>query len=326
MHPSKPTYFALIGVLAALGITSCGGEAEWPPEVLGHGQGTAQNVILEKGRDSYGVYCIGCHGEAGDGKGPAARFLEPKPRDFKTCRLKFGGVPAGEAPSDADYIHTITHGLKGTSMPSFRFVAADERQAIVAYLRKFCPKKETPGTSIQIDADPWARSPEAGIAEGAKVYYGYARCWSCHPAYVTKPEIATHLASFSMPATGLRTNIYESETKDSDWGSPIRAPDFLVDRIKTGTDLDVLVKIIGSGIGGTAMPTWAGGLKPRQLWGLAYYVSSVAQLRGTPEARALMEKMATQPAFDPTPPVPEQQPEDAEAGAPDDGAEKGATP
>ena len=34
------------------------------------------------GKAVYERKCLLCHGEKGDGKGPAAELLDPKPRDF----------------------------------------------------------------------------------------------------------------------------------------------------------------------------------------------------------------------------------------------------
>lgn len=42
-----------------------------------------KNVSLLQGRDIYNATCWVCHGENGDGKGPATRkFPDPQPRDF----------------------------------------------------------------------------------------------------------------------------------------------------------------------------------------------------------------------------------------------------
>jgi mono/diheme cytochrome c family protein len=85
--------------------------------------------------------------------------------------------------------------------------------------------------------------------------------------------------------------LWESETKESQWGAPIRAPDFLYDSIKTGYDVANLATVINAGVGGTAMPTWSGALTAEQLWGISHYVRSLALLRGTPEAHQLKQKL-----------------------------------
>ena len=86
-------------VAFATSMVSCGQHDDWPPEQLaltGSPQGAA---TLELGRSVYERDCIGCHGPKGDGQGPAARFLSPRPRDFTKGIFKFAGVPAGELPA-----------------------------------------------------------------------------------------------------------------------------------------------------------------------------------------------------------------------------------
>ena len=41
------------------------------------------------GERTYATYCIGCHGEKGLGDGPAAEFLNPKPRNFVNGQFKY---------------------------------------------------------------------------------------------------------------------------------------------------------------------------------------------------------------------------------------------
>ena len=87
------------------------------------------------------------------------------------------------------------------------------------------------------------------------------------------------MKSADMKVGSFRANLYRSEIKDSDWGSPIMPPDFLTTRIKTGYAKEGIVRVVSAGVGGTAMPTWGEVLKSKQLWALAYYVESLAKLR-----------------------------------------------
>ena len=57
--------------------------------------------------------------------------------------------------------------------------------------------------------------------------------------------------------------------------------------VHDGTELTDLYRTIASGIGGANMPTWKGALKEDELWGLAYYVRSLVEMRDTPEAGKL---------------------------------------
>jgi mono/diheme cytochrome c family protein len=266
---------------------------DWGPAALGSGETSATRRQLELGRDVYGTYCVGCHGESGDGNGHAARFLDPKPRDFRLGRLKFAAVASGEAPRDDDYLRILEHGLSGTAMPSFALLPERERRAVIAYLREFVTpaQREASGAALAVGKDPWADDPARGVTEGRKVYHAFAKCWACHPAYETPTEIARLLEESKLPAAELRPNLYESETKESQWGAPIRAPDFLRDRIKTGLEVASLATVINAGVGGTAMPTWSGALSPEQLWGIAHYVRSLSLLRGTAEAGQLTQRL-----------------------------------
>ena len=268
------------------GVWGCEAD-DWGPQKLSHGKtlDEAQVEQLRKGRKVYATYCVGCHGEAGDGNGRAARFLDPKPRNFKLGLIKFARVSSGEFPREADYLRILDHGLTGTAMPSFRFLPIERKRAVVAYIRTFYEEgPEAPGARIEVGEDPWFEEPEEGIAEGEKVYHGIAKCWSCHPAFVPPEKITEYHEAYGLGKPGLRKNLYESKVTDSQWGAPIRPPNFLIDHVKTGPEVDNLVYVIASGVGGTAMPTWAGILEPEQLWGLAYYVHDLAMQRGSKEA------------------------------------------
>jgi mono/diheme cytochrome c family protein len=275
--------YALI-VTTALFASACTGD-DWGPEQLGEGRTSHTARTAELGRELYGQYCVGCHGENGDGAGPAARFLDPKPRDFRLGRLKFAGVQSGDPPRDEDYLRTIEHGLRGTAMPSFALLSLDERRALVAYIREFIDptKRKPPGDALAIAKNPWAKDPRGAVEMGKRVYHTHAKCWSCHPVYASQEEFSAYYKEAGLGDQERRPDPSHSVVTESSWGAPIRAPNFLVDRVKTGFELEGLVRVIQAGVGGTAMPTWAGALKPKELWGLAYYIRSLALKRGTPE-------------------------------------------
>ena len=188
--------FACAAVLALL--AGCSDEG-WGPEQLGQGHTSSTVRQLSLGRDVYANYCVGCHGEKGDGNGPAARFFDPKPRDFRVGRIKFANVSSGEAPRDEDYVRIVTQGLAGTAMPSFALLSTQERAAVVAYVKTFSKKKQSPGRPPPMGGDPFARDPARGIAAGKAAYHATAKCWSCHPAYEPWPEIARLTVEAKLP-------------------------------------------------------------------------------------------------------------------------------
>ena len=52
--------------------------------------------LLEKGKTVYTVNCMTCHGEKGDGNGPAGQYMNPKPRDFAKEKFKGGKSGSGK--------------------------------------------------------------------------------------------------------------------------------------------------------------------------------------------------------------------------------------
>jgi mono/diheme cytochrome c family protein len=69
--------------------------------------------------------CVACHGKAGDGNGPRAYFISPKPRSFVTAesRMIF---------TRAILINSIAQGKRGTEMPSWDKVLTDQEIANIA--------------------------------------------------------------------------------------------------------------------------------------------------------------------------------------------------
>jgi mono/diheme cytochrome c family protein len=86
-------------------------------------------------RGLYRKHCVHCHGITGDGKGPTAAFLNPYPRDYRRGIFKFKSTPSTLPPTDEDMHRILINGISGTSMPSFRLLAEDEREALVQYVK-----------------------------------------------------------------------------------------------------------------------------------------------------------------------------------------------
>lgn len=82
------------------------------------------------GKTLYAASCTACHGVVGNGKGPAAIALKPKPTDF-TAPGWF------EGRTDAQLVTSIRAGRPGTSMAPFTELSDAEAADLVAYLRTF---------------------------------------------------------------------------------------------------------------------------------------------------------------------------------------------
>ncbi len=97
-------------------------------------------VTSENGRTLYQSYCAVCHGSKGDGEGPAAASLYPKPTHFTKGLYKYRSTPWGSPPLDADIERTIRNGLHGTAMPNFGdILTPKEIRAVITVLKDFSP-------------------------------------------------------------------------------------------------------------------------------------------------------------------------------------------
>lgn len=110
---------------------------------LAHSEGAApdsQLVVnfgtkLQLGRMVYMKNCMHCHGVAGDGAGPTARYLNPLPRDYRLGVFKFTETLATERVTRHDLWRVVKYGIPGTYMPSFLLMDDDETDAVVEYVR-----------------------------------------------------------------------------------------------------------------------------------------------------------------------------------------------
>jgi mono/diheme cytochrome c family protein len=98
-------------------------------------QPTSEELTLARGRELYGIYCVACHGDKGEGDGPAARFLYPKPRNFVAGRFRIVST-VNAYPSDADLLQVITGGMPGSAMFPFAHLSDADRQSLVAQVRQ----------------------------------------------------------------------------------------------------------------------------------------------------------------------------------------------
>lgn len=120
---------ALVAYLQTLGRNNM--EGIKPAESHGHeGHIHITPELIARGKTLYETNCISCHGEKGDGKGPAAVALTPKPRNFLEEEFKYG--------DDVQSIFkTLEKGSPGTAMPSFAQLSSDDRKALAAYVGSF---------------------------------------------------------------------------------------------------------------------------------------------------------------------------------------------
>src|SRR3989475_394997 len=129
------------------------------------------------GKAIYERKCLLCHGEKGDGKGPSAELLLPKPRDFTRGLYKIRST-VNKTPTDQDLFRIITEGMPGTSMPAWAVLPEKDRHNLVAYIKSFAPEvfKEAPK---KLELPKEVSSSEASIKRG-KEMFDAIECHKCH--------------------------------------------------------------------------------------------------------------------------------------------------
>ncbi len=220
---------------------------------------------VEKGWLIYFKRCSFCHGLLGDGNGPAAKFMDPRPRDFTLGVFKFRTTKSGELPLDEDLFMTVSQGLAGTAMQGFddkvvnNGLTNEERWQVVYYIKTFAPEFANPeydpkGHVINF---PKVRSPysEDSIKKGESLFLK-AKCWECHGK--------------GGKGDGLR------EIKKDDWGFPVRIRNITQAwKLKGGSEVEDIYMRFSTGISGTPMPSFEKTFSDEERWQLANYVKSL---------------------------------------------------
>ncbi|MEM9826666.1 MAG: c-type cytochrome [Planctomycetota bacterium] len=121
-------------------------QPRWPADILVAGGDlidpdslirTSGPVRSDRDDQHYGLYrehCVTCHGIAGDGRGPAARFQSPYPRDLRRGVFKWKTTERNAKPVRDDFRRLLEHGVPGTAMPRFAGIDVADREALIDHL------------------------------------------------------------------------------------------------------------------------------------------------------------------------------------------------
>jgi len=223
---------------------------------------------IEYGKHVYERRCLGCHGEKGDGNGPAAAFMQTdRPRNFTLGVFKFRLTPSGSMPDDGDLLRTITRGVRGTAMPSWHELPEKDRLAVIQYIKYELAGdrskggkpylyfvEEPPKAPIYIGEPP---APSAQIVARGKDAWKQAKCWECHGQ------------------TGKGDGEKAAGLKD-DFGFPIPPANLTTGQFKSGASVKDIFRTMSTGLSGTPMPSFSASVPEADRWALAYYVLSLS--------------------------------------------------
>jgi mono/diheme cytochrome c family protein len=248
--------------------------ADWPA-----GPAASRGLVV------YDKYCVGCHGDTGEGNGAAARWLNPMPRNFQSGNFKFRSTQSGQLPTESDLMHVVTCGLAGSAMPGFPLVPEQDRRDVVSYVQHLTSfglgQREVrylideEGMSleeiraesleeIRADADkrldaaqsmPVPAAPpvsDALIAKGKQIFD--TQCAACH-------------------GTTGRGDGSSSYTLRDYKDAEIRPRDFTTGVFRAGSTPQDLYLRLRAGLSGTPMPAIPG--DDEEIWAQVYYILSM---------------------------------------------------
>lgn len=228
-------------------------------------------ALVKLGETSFQKRCSGCHGMDGTAS-TASPFLDPKPRNLTSGIFKFRSTPNGELPTDQDLMRTITQGVLGTSMPSFRFVPESERMAIVNYIKTLSPawKNQTqPIKAVMLHDAP------DGLFTKKDTFLKHAKAGK---------EIFAGSCALCHGYDG-RGHGPSADSLLDEWNNPIKPIDFTKPFIKSGWGAEDIYRVLSTGLNGTPMAVFRDALGEEKTWDVIAYVM---YLRG--EAAGVYEK------------------------------------
>ena len=248
-----------------------------PSRGVSPGEAETAATVLD-GPQLFGRYCAACHGENGDGNGLAARFLYPKPRNFREGQFRLV-TTTNRVPSDEDLMRVVVRGMPGSAMFPLGHLGEAERKELVTHVRrlvrggledrlrreakefgeevvpeelaKTLDSRMRPGSVLEIPRDLPAPASES-VARGRELYL--KQCATCH--------------GNSGKGDGVQEQHDES-------GVPIRPRDFTRGVFKGGREREQLYARILLGVPGTPMPA-SPNFKPAEVGDLINYIQSLS--------------------------------------------------
>ena len=273
VHPMS-TRTLLAGLLAGLGVASVLSVTSFTvadsPEPSAQSRATRESIpeLLEPGQAVYRRQCAACHGATGAGDGEAAYLLYPKPRNFVRGQFRFVSTWDG-LPTNEDLFRSISRGIPGSAMPSWAHLPAEERRALVRFIRSF--SEEPVLIPPRIPPDPKTGAGGQGVVEvPAEPLFDRTSVEKGRDLFVE------HCASCHGP--GGRGDGPTAATLEDDAGFPIRPRDLTSGVLKGSPRPEDLYRRIVAGIPGTPMPR-ASLEDPGDGWHLVHFVLSLSSER-----------------------------------------------
>lgn len=261
------------------------------PKLIGSPE--TSTAHLKRGAELYARYCVQCHGVNGDGNGVAAKYLNPKPRNYQLGIYKFTSTTYGSKPLREDLMRTVKRGIRGTSMPAFPLLPPRDLEAVVDYVLALTHRGELESRLAEAaefdDSVDESKVPEL-VADIVNKWQS-ARSQVVYPTspmpIFTRANVEKGKQEFlSIGCSKCHgedgRGMMASNVGTDAWGNPTKAADLTSGMLRGGTEPLDIYRHISAGINGTPMPSFKDTLQskpPETAWNLVSYVLNVAEIR-----------------------------------------------
>ena len=212
---------------------------------------------IAAGKKIYEKRCYYCHGIKGDGNGPAAPRLDPKPRNFTRNEYKIRSTGLGTLPTDEDLFRIITSGVEGTAMPFWSTLSSEERWQVIYYVKTFYEGFKESEAHEVIPISGEIPSDSESVKRG-KELFKEAKCLLCHGE--------------DGKADGQITTTLKGK-----WNFPYKARNLTKSWLfKGGNTTKDIYRTVTTGINETPMGTYADFLTDEDRWHLTHYVKTLS--------------------------------------------------
>jgi mono/diheme cytochrome c family protein len=262
---------------------------------------------LVRGEQLYRTHCIHCHGITGNGNGPTAVYLDPRPRDYRRGIFKWKSTgtrtssQAQAKPTRDDLKRIITEGASGTSMPPFSLLPENEIDDLVSYVI-FLSKRGNLERRLLLDYEETKEVPDADTvaqyleeinAEWSEAAQTLIVPQVDMPRYAAgSPEYDAALKRGKALFLSNETKCYQCHGMDgkadpaqiaadqrknliNDWGYDLLPRNLTLGLYHGGRRPIDIYRRIHNGIAGTGMPAQSTTLQPAQIWDLVYFVRAL---------------------------------------------------